>query len=70
MNLLAPQRSTGRIYVIAAVAAAAAVRCSNAVLRHPHLVFCSVAHDPFEVDVLLFQLIKLGTYRMDCKKVK
>ena len=44
-------------------------RYSNAVLRHPHLVFCSVAHDPFEVDVLLFQLIKLGAYRMDCKKM-
>ena len=45
------------------------VRCSNAVLRHPHLVFCSVAHDPFEVDVLLFQLIKLGAYRTDSKKL-
>ena len=46
------------------------VRCSNrAVLRHPHLVFCSVAHDPFEVDVLLFQLIKPGAYRTDSKKL-
>ena len=74
MNLLAPQRSTGRIYVIAAAAAARGsgdiVRCSNrAVLRPPHLVFCSVAHDPFEVDVLLFQLIKLGAYRTDSKKL-
>ena len=48
---------------------AGTARYSNAVLRHPHLVFCSVAHDPFEVDVLLFQLIKLGAYRMDCKKM-